>query len=105
MVPGIDLCGEVISSACSQYRIGDILMATGWGLDANVKEAYRFLVENYAVDANGHGDSIHIFGFSRGAYTARVLAGCFAGKRPEKSGSRSLPLESQCGETSPPSGV
>ena len=50
-------------------------MATGWGLDANVKEAYRFLVENHAVDANGHGDSIHIFGFSRGAYTARVLAG------------------------------
>ena len=50
-------------------------MATGWGLDANVKEAYRFIVENYAVDANGHGDSIHIFGFSRGAYTARVLAG------------------------------
>jgi uncharacterized protein (DUF2235 family) len=50
-------------------------MATGWGLDANVKEAYRFLMENYAVNANGHGDSIHIFGFSRGAYTARVLAG------------------------------
>jgi uncharacterized protein (DUF2235 family) len=50
-------------------------MATGWGLDANVKEAYRFLVQNHQVDANGHADSIHIFGFSRGAYTARVLAG------------------------------
>ena len=54
-------------------------LATGWGLDQNVKEAYRFLVENYD---NGSGDKdkgarddIFIFGFSRGAYSARVLAG------------------------------
>lgn len=54
-------------------------MATGWGLDQNVKEAYRFLIENYD---NGKRDGddvapdrIFIFGFSRGAYTARVLAG------------------------------
>ena len=45
-------------------------MATGWGLDQNVLEAYRFLVEHYETD-----DRIYIFGFSRGAYTARVLAG------------------------------
>ncbi|MGJ8618553.1 MAG: T6SS phospholipase effector Tle1-like catalytic domain-containing protein [Sulfitobacter sp.] len=50
-------------------------MATGWGFDTNVKEAYRFLVENYEVDANGERDRIHIIGFSRGAYCARVLAG------------------------------
>lgn len=50
-------------------------MASGWGLDANVKEAYRFLVENYQIDANGQRDNIFIFGFSRGAYSARVLAG------------------------------
>ncbi|MEM6888067.1 MAG: DUF2235 domain-containing protein [Pseudomonadota bacterium] len=50
-------------------------MATGWGLDTNVLEAYDFLVNNYDIDANGLHDSIHIFGFSRGAYTARVLAG------------------------------
>ena len=52
-------------------------LATGWGLDQNVKEAYRFLVENYE---RGEGededrDRIYIFGFSRGAYTARALAG------------------------------
>ena len=35
-------------------------------------EAYQFLVENY--DRVGR-DRIYIFGFSRGAYTARVLAG------------------------------
>ncbi|QGM99880.1 DUF2235 domain-containing protein [Methylocystis parvus] len=55
-------------------------LATGWGLDHNVKEAYRFLVENYDDGRRGGGgqssrDSIYIFGFSRGAYTARVLAG------------------------------
>jgi len=56
-------------------------LITGWGLDQNVKEAYRFLVENYdcgPAGANGRHpdrDRIYIFGFSRGAYTARVLAG------------------------------
>lgn len=56
-------------------------LATGWGLDHNVKEAYRFLVEHYdsgPVDADGRHsdrDRIYIFGFSRGAYSARVLAG------------------------------
>ncbi|MEM7721897.1 MAG: DUF2235 domain-containing protein [Pseudomonadota bacterium] len=42
----------------------------GWGLMANVVEAYRHLVFLYQP-----GDRIHIFGFSRGAFTARSLAG------------------------------
>ncbi|MFA1627956.1 DUF2235 domain-containing protein [Rhizobium mongolense] len=56
-------------------------LATGWGLDQNVKEAYRFLVENYdrgppdAARRHSDRDRIYIFGFSRGAYSARVLAG------------------------------
>ncbi len=56
-------------------------LATGWGLDQNVKEAYRFLVDNYEPGEPGDDqeyrdrDNIYIFGFSRGAYTARVLAG------------------------------
>jgi uncharacterized protein (DUF2235 family) len=54
-------------------------LATGWGLDQNVKDAYRFIVENYhhrpRGDATGESDRIYIFGFSRGAYSARVLAG------------------------------
>ena len=51
-------------------------LATGWGLDQNVKEAYRFLVENYERGTGSDDrDRIYIFGFSRGAYTARVLAG------------------------------
>ncbi|MCR5870345.1 DUF2235 domain-containing protein [Sphingomonas sp. J344] len=55
-------------------------LMTGWGLDHNVKEAYRFLVENYDKGERkgvkgGERDRIFIFGFSRGAYSARVLAG------------------------------
>jgi len=45
-------------------------LATGYGLDDNVLHAYEFLVQNYA-----EGDQIYLFGFSRGAYTVRVLAG------------------------------
>ncbi|MEM9432964.1 MAG: DUF2235 domain-containing protein [Pseudomonadota bacterium] len=45
-------------------------MAFGRGLDGNVLEAYRFLVDTYAP-----GDRVFVMGFSRGAYTARVLAG------------------------------
>lgn len=44
--------------------------AFGHGLMKNVEEVYRFLAFNYEP-----GDAIHIFGFSRGAYTARTLGG------------------------------
>jgi len=42
----------------------------GIGFVGNVIEAYNFLVLNYAL-----GDEIFCFGFSRGAYTARAVAG------------------------------
>ena len=42
----------------------------GSGLDRNVKDLYRFLAQNYVP-----GDEIYLFGFSRGAYTARSTAG------------------------------
>ena len=45
-------------------------LATGYGLDDNVLAAYDFLARNYQ-----HGDQVYLFGFSRGAYTVRVLAG------------------------------
>jgi len=44
--------------------------ATGLGIDRNIEDCYRFLSLNY-VD----GDEIYLFGFSRGAYTVRSLAG------------------------------
>ncbi|EFL87446.1 DUF2235 domain-containing protein [Ahrensia sp. R2A130] len=49
---------------------GVIGLAFGYGLDENVLDAYRFLIENYRK-----GDQIYLLGFSRGAYTVRVLAG------------------------------
>ena len=44
--------------------------ATGLGIDRNIQDAYRFLCLNYIP-----GDEIYLFGFSRGAYTVRSLAG------------------------------
>jgi uncharacterized protein (DUF2235 family) len=42
----------------------------GKGLSQNITEAYEWLIDNY-----NPGDEVFIFGFSRGAYTARSLAG------------------------------
>jgi hypothetical protein len=47
--------------------------AFGFGLFHNVIACYRFLAQNYAP-----GDEIFIIGFSRGAYTARSVAGMLA---------------------------
>ena len=43
---------------------------TGEGLDENLTAAYQFLSWNYTT-----GDEVYIFGFSRGAFTARSLCG------------------------------
>lgn len=45
-------------------------MAVGSGLGLHVRDAYHFLMHSYK-----EGDKVCIFGFSRGAYTARCLAG------------------------------
>jgi uncharacterized protein (DUF2235 family) len=44
--------------------------ATGWGLSRNVKQLYGELARVYQP-----GDRIFVFGFSRGAFTVRTLAG------------------------------
>ncbi|KAL0567603.1 hypothetical protein V5O48_014390 [Marasmius crinis-equi] len=44
--------------------------AFAWYLSAHVMEGYKFIMQNYRP-----GDKICVFGFSRGAYTARALAG------------------------------
>jgi uncharacterized protein (DUF2235 family) len=44
--------------------------ATGIGVDENIRSAYQFIAQNYIP-----GDEIYLFGFSRGAFTARSLAG------------------------------
>ncbi|WP_071797015.1 T6SS phospholipase effector Tle1-like catalytic domain-containing protein [Natronohydrobacter thiooxidans] len=79
--PGVGTFGGENSLFYWRARLREVFdRATGWGLDRNVKDAYRFLVENYD---NGKRDGkrvqprdrVVLFGFSRGAYTARVLAG------------------------------
>nr|WP_315428165.1 DUF2235 domain-containing protein [uncultured Albidiferax sp.] len=52
-------------------RISEIAgLAFGAGLLDKVACAYRFLMDNYRS-----GDRVYLFGFSRGAYTARMIAG------------------------------
>ena len=46
-------------------------MAMGWGIGHDVREAYRYLGENYS---RARDDEVYIFGFSRGAYASRILA-------------------------------
>lgn len=55
----------------SSVRILAILGgAFGWGLKRNVLTLYKFLCRNYRA-----GDNVYAFGFSRGAFTIRVLIG------------------------------
>lgn len=42
--------------------------ACGWGLKRNVIDLYTFLCRNYQ-----EGDAVYAFGFSRGAFTIRIL--------------------------------
>ncbi|MBM4206524.1 MAG: DUF2235 domain-containing protein [Gammaproteobacteria bacterium] len=44
--------------------------ATGLGISENILECYAYLVDHYE-----EGDVMYLFGFSRGAYTVRSLAG------------------------------
>ncbi len=60
-----------LSGVGAGYRVDRILGgAFGFGLFGNVLAGYRFLALNYEP-----GDEIFVFGFSRGAYTARSLVG------------------------------
>lgn len=43
---------------------------SGLGMMKNIQDGYRFIVQNYRP-----GDDLFLFGFSRGAYTIRSLAG------------------------------
>ncbi|KAG9034323.1 hypothetical protein FRB95_013359 [Tulasnella sp. JGI-2019a] len=53
-----------------QFVVRALDEAVAWYLEEHVLGGYRFLMETYRA-----GDKICLFGFSRGAYTARALAG------------------------------
>jgi uncharacterized protein (DUF2235 family) len=56
-----------VGTTYGSYLRGGML---GYGLNEEITRAYEWLIDNY--DA---GDELFIFGFSRGAYTARSLSG------------------------------
>jgi len=65
---GVGTAGDKINQIASG--------ALGMGLSRNMRDAYAFICNNYC-----EGDEIFLFGFSRGAYTARCVGGLigFAG--------------------------
>ncbi|MET7754684.1 DUF2235 domain-containing protein [Streptomyces sp. NPDC005389] len=60
-------------------------LAFGAGLKENLAEAYTYLMHHYEP-----GDRIYLFGFSRGAYTARALAGLLKAVGLLRPGSENL---------------
>jgi len=76
---GLDLtCNQVAfydnGVGTSSFRLFAVLGgALGWGLKRNILDLYRFLCANYEP-----GDRIYAFGFSRGAFTIRILVGLIA---------------------------
>ncbi|GAA3894727.1 DUF2235 domain-containing protein [Sphingomonas limnosediminicola] len=49
-------------------------MAFGYGLKADIRDIYTFIINHFEP-----GDRLYIFGFSRGAYTARAVAALIHG--------------------------
>lgn len=81
--PGVGTFGNLGWWAWLRSKIMVLIgLATGAGIDDNVMEAYRFLVAHWQP-----GDKIYVIGFSRGAYTTRLLTGfirLFGLTRPEQ---------------------
>src|SRR5262245_49836813 len=69
--PGVGTMGAksaltVAGKAWTKFRG----LAFGYGLSENIADAYQYVMRTFEPD-----DRIFIFGFSRGAYTARALCG------------------------------
>jgi uncharacterized protein (DUF2235 family) len=60
--------GAITQIGQALTRVAGLVM--GYGIKDNIEEAYTWLSRNYQP-----GDRIYVFGFSRGAYTARALTG------------------------------
>lgn len=84
--PGVGTLAPA-SAHSSLSRKLDLLFdqAFGLGLKDNVAQAYRYVMQHWRP-----GDAIYIFGFSRGAYTARALAGMLLRPGLMRPGSENL---------------
>ncbi|MES1929198.1 hypothetical protein SADO_08077 [Salinisphaera dokdonensis CL-ES53] len=68
--PGVGTFGADFFGVNVGETMGKLLGAGfGYGIQQNLVRAYRFLIDTYVA-----GDRLFIFGFSRGAFTARTLA-------------------------------
>jgi uncharacterized protein (DUF2235 family) len=72
--PGVGTLGDPTKEGLARALSVITGLAFGGGFEDNVLDAYRYLMQHYAS-----GDRVFIFGFSRGAYTARALAGLLHG--------------------------
>jgi uncharacterized protein (DUF2235 family) len=76
---GVGTLGHKYTWGLLRQKLLNLLgLAFGRGLEANVIAAYEFIVkhhQNHKIGGKTRGDNIYIFGYSRGAHTARVLAG------------------------------
>jgi uncharacterized protein (DUF2235 family) len=69
--PGVGTSAGInVYSKISRSYFWLLGLGFGLGLNTNVQQAYKFLMDHYE-----EGDDVFLFGFSRGAYTVRVLAG------------------------------
>jgi uncharacterized protein (DUF2235 family) len=69
--PGVGTMGSRNAlSGIGKWWTKVIGLAFGYGISDNVADAYQFLMKTFEP-----GDKIYVFGFSRGAYTARALCG------------------------------
>ncbi|HEY3996662.1 MAG TPA: DUF2235 domain-containing protein [Mycobacterium sp.] len=84
--PGVGTLAPA-SAHSSLIRRLDLLFeqAFGSGLKGNVAQAYRYVMQHWRP-----GDALYIFGFSRGAYTARALAGMLLRPGLMRPGSENL---------------
>jgi len=68
--PGVGtLCAPLALTTVITYIRKILGLAFGYGITKNIADAYLYLMRVY-----NPGDKVYIFGFSRGAYTARALA-------------------------------
>lgn len=70
--PGIGTIGDDTPWARMRQKARSAFeLATGYGFDKNLVDAYTWLCQNWESE----DDRIWLFGYSRGAYTVRALAG------------------------------
>jgi uncharacterized protein (DUF2235 family) len=68
--PGLGTMEAVGALTSFTRKVTKLLgLALGYGLEADVRDAYVFLMNNFV-----EGDRVFLFGFSRGAFTVRAVA-------------------------------